>query len=97
MGFGVIELVGMFGVTVLVLTFESSLLITGLGDDLIELEMKVGVGITGMGRGPVGSSSSMIEYIGLSGGGSLSSALELQTSMTGSDHGRQFTKVQRAL
>ena len=97
MGFGVVELVGMFGVTVLGITFESSLLITGLGVGLIELEMTIGVGITGMGRGPVGSSSSMIEYIGLSGGGSLSSALELQMSMTGSAHGRQFLEVHRAL
>ncbi len=97
MEFGVTELVGMFEVTVLDITFESSLLITGLGVGLIELEMTIGVGITGMGRGPVGSSSSMIEYIGLSGGGSLSSALELQTSMTGSAHGRRFMKMQRAL
>ncbi len=61
MGFGVVELVVMFGVTVLGITFESSLLITGLGVGLIELEMTIGVGITGIGRGPVGSSSSMIE------------------------------------
>ncbi len=42
MGFGVIELVGMFGVTVLDVTFEFSLLITGLGVGLIELEMTIG-------------------------------------------------------
>ncbi len=47
MGFGVIELVGMFGVTILDVTFEFSLLITGLGVGLIELEMTIGVGITG--------------------------------------------------
>ncbi len=69
MGFGVIELVGVFGVTVLNMTFESSLLITGLWVGLIELDVKIGVGvtvtpgvgITGLGRVPIGSSSSMIK------------------------------------
>ena len=76
MGFGVIELVGMFGVTVLAVTFVLgifelgvSLLITGLGVGLIELDVTIGVvvtvmtgvGITGLGRVPMGSSSSMIE------------------------------------
>ena len=76
MGFGVIELVGMIGVIILDVTFEFSLLITGLGVGLIELEMTMGVGITGLvvglivtlgvgitrlGRGPIDSSSSMIE------------------------------------
>ncbi len=76
MGLGVIELVGMFGVTVLAATFGLgsfelgvSLLITGLGVGLIELDVTIGdvvtvtpgVGITGLGRVPIGSSSSMIE------------------------------------
>ncbi len=83
MGFGVIELVGMFRVTVLAVTFGLgifelgvSLLITGLGVGLIELDVTIGVGITGLvaglivtlvvgmtglERGPICSSSSMIE------------------------------------
>ncbi len=38
----------MLGVMVLAVTFEFSLLITGLGVGLIELEMTIGVGITGL-------------------------------------------------
>ena len=107
MGFGVVELVGMFGVTVLDITFEFSLLITGLGVGLIGLEMTIGVGITvlvlglivrlGVETGTTVSSSSMIEYTGFSDGGSHSSLLESQTSITGSSHGRHDFAVHRAL
>ena len=51
MGFGVVELVVMFGVTVLDITFESSLLITGLGVGFTELGVTLGVGITVLGVG----------------------------------------------
>ena len=63
MGCGVIELVGMSGVTVLAVTFGLGILELGSVPvvGLVELDGTLGRGITGLGIGPIGSSSSMIE------------------------------------